>query len=112
MIISFELTMPNVASWNGRWSGEGKKYYVVRKAYSHEAKRIKELIGEKQSVSWYYRWEDGWGANVSLEIIDAAEGRKRRKITAGFCGYEWMIESILKYNRIFAKHQEPKPVTA
>ena len=31
-MVTFELTMPGVGSWNGRWSGEGHyTYYLVSK---------------------------------------------------------------------------------
>lgn len=29
MILAFHLSMPNCASWDGRWSGEGRKYVIV-----------------------------------------------------------------------------------
>lgn len=107
-IVSFELTMPNVASWNGRWSGEGKKYYVVKKFTEKFLKQdhLKTLV-DKGRDNFYYRWEDGWGANVSVEIIDATEARKRRKISSGFCGYEWMIDSIIAKGRIEVRKTQP-----
>lgn len=103
MILSFELTMPNVSSWNGRWSGEGRKYYVTRKTsktWLSKQDHFKELFKENGSANFYYRWEDGWGANVSVEIVTAAEARKRNKISAGFYGYEWMINSIMYHGEI------------
>jgi hypothetical protein len=102
MIACFELTMPNIGSWNGRWTGEGKKYYVIQHVYKKQesGKRILELLDGKESVSFYHRWEDGWGANVRLELIDAGERRRRQKVSAGFCGYNWMIDSIIKHGKI------------
>lgn len=107
MIVSFELTMPNRGSWNGRWTGEDKKYYAIKhiNKKSEEGKKVVELLGDKEARSFYYRWEDGWGANVEMEIIDAGISRKRQKISAGFCGYNWMIDSILKYGKIYASHE-------
>lgn len=107
-IISFQLTMPNKASWNGKWSGEDKKYYVVYKMsdkFCKTKEHLKDLI-EKGHDSWYYRWDDGWGASVMAEIIDSKEARKRRKISAGFCGYNWMITSILEHGAIYASTDE------
>jgi hypothetical protein len=45
---------------------------------------------------------DGWGANVRMEAINSLEARMRRKVSSGFCGYEWMIDSIIKNNKIIA----------
>src|SRR6478736_5138864 len=99
MILSFQLTMPNVGSWNGKWSGEGRKYYKVRKvsaSYMKKQEWFKELL-EKGRDSWYHSWNDGWGANVIVEIIDSNTARKRRKESVGFAGYEWMIDNIIYY---------------
>ncbi len=96
MLISFKLTMPNVGSWNGQWTGASRKYYVVQKisdTWMKKQEHFKRLLEERRD-SWHYSWNDGWGANVTAEIIDAAEAKKRRKQSAGFCGYEWMIDAI------------------
>jgi hypothetical protein len=107
MKVSFELTMPNVASWNGKWSGADKKYYRIKSFLSKKDKeRITELLNGRDRSSWYYRWEDGWGASVIVEIVDASEARKRQNKSAGFCGYEWMISSILKHGEIYASCDE------
>ena len=110
MIVSFRLTMPNVGSWNGRWSGAERKYYVVRKfsdIYMKSKDHFKELL-DNGSDSWYYSWNDGWGANVTAEIIGGNESRKRMRVSAGFCGYDWMIDSICMYGKIYASHERPK----
>jgi hypothetical protein len=101
-IMSFELTMPNVGSWNGKWSGADKKYYVVKNMsdkYVASKEWFKQLL-EKGRDSWYYSFGDGWGANVSVEIVDSKEAARRRKISKGFCGYEWMIDSIMRKGEI------------
>lgn len=106
MIISFQLTMPNVGSWNGRWTGESKKYYVVENIstrYLKSQEHFKRLLEERRD-SWHYSWSDGWGANVTVEIIDASEAKKRRKESAGFCGYEWMIKAIKYDGNINTNH--------
>ena len=97
MLLSFELTMPNKGSWNGQWSGQDKKYFVIRnisKRFFDKQEHFKTLK-EKNWDSWYYSWNDGWGANIRVEIIDASQARQRRKISAGFWSYEWMVESII-----------------
>lgn len=98
MILSFQLTMPNIGSWNGKWSGAGKKYYKFRRVTNEKGQ---ELDGR----NFYYDWSDGWGANVKIEKVDSTERKHREKESAGFCGYEWMIESILKHGEILADHK-------
>ena len=90
--IVFRLSMPGKGSWNGRWSGENRTYAKV-KAES-DVPRI--LWGR----SFYYRWPDGWTVCVSVEPVTATEARKVQKASDGFCGYDWMIPSILKYGAI------------
>jgi hypothetical protein len=107
MLVSFELTMPNRGSWNGRWSGEDRKYFVIKKfskRFIDETEHFKTLVKTGRD-GWYYRWEDGWGASISVEVIDSKEAAKRRKISAGFCGYEWMINSIIQRGEIKASHE-------
>lgn len=101
-IISFELTMPNVGSWNGKWTGEGEKYFIIKSVSNKFFKdNIEKLLdGEKLYNSWYYNFGDGWGANVRMEIIDATIARHRRKVSKGFCGYGWMVDSIIKRGKI------------
>lgn len=93
MIICFELSMPNRASWNGKWSG-GKDIHVITKTDRDSGvsrKRIEELAGK----SFYYNFGDGWTACVSTRIIDAREARRLKKANRGFCGYDWMVRSII-----------------
>jgi len=82
--VMFELTMPNVGSWNGQWNGRDSKYTIAHKLLKKDDNRI---IGK----SFYYNFGDGWGANVEVR-----EAFLREKATNKFCGYEWMIKSILK----------------
>ena len=105
--ISFELTMPNVGSWNGQWTGAKKQYFVIH-SYSNNNNRAFQLLEGNPSKSFYYNFGDGWGANVRMELIERKEVKQREKISSGFCGYEWMIDSILKNGRILI---EPKEVS-
>ena len=91
--IEFKLSMPNVASWNGKWSGEGRNYVRYRNLTD---KKLAELdLIEKGHNSWYHGWSDGWGASVSARVME--KGEKKQK-SVGFAGYDWMIDNILIYN--------------
>lgn len=89
-IISFELTMPSNNSWNGKWTGAEKKYYII--------KRLSERSTENLLANGDYythNFGDGWMAAVRVEIIDSKESAKRKKLSSGFCGYDWMVNSLI-----------------
>lgn len=92
-MLLFTLTMPNVGSWNGKWSGDGKLYCRSRKL----SKDLETALDDK---SFFYRWDDGWTACVSVKKLPATEARKFTKKTLGFAGYDWMIDSIIKKGEI------------
>lgn len=87
-MIVFELTMPHAASWNGKWSGADRRYIRVK----YEADVPKELWNK----DFDYHWDDGWCANVSVTRMSAREARRLENVSAGFCGYDWMIHSLLQ----------------
>lgn len=93
MILLFELTMPNRGSWNGHWSGEHDGHYIIKASTRKvDIERYKVLDGK----DFYHRWDDGWTACISCRVIDSKEAAKLRKHNAGFCGYDWMVSSILR----------------
>lgn len=94
LLVSFKLTMPNNNAWNGKWTGEGVDYYIIRKLKKDEQAFL------AKSHTFYYNFGDGWGAMVTVEEITAQEAQKRRKNSKGFCGYDWMVESIIKNGKI------------
>lgn len=105
MLISFQLTMPNKGSWNGQWSGKGRPYFIVKnisKRFFDKQEHFKKLK-ETGKDSWYYRWDDGWGASIIAEIVPASEANKRRRASVGFCGYDWMVESIMYEGKIMTR---------
>lgn len=102
-LVAFTLSMPNRGSWDGRWSGEGTVYAIVRNVPHKD--RPAGLIG-----SHSYAWNDGWCAMVTARDVDSSEARRLRAASKGFCGYDWMVNSLLIDGRILASH-ERKPLT-
>jgi hypothetical protein len=91
MLLAFELSMPRVNSWNGRWSGEERRHVRVLRAGA----RCLAKPGR-----YRYDFGDGWVASVEVREVDGKESRKLRRLSDGFCGYDWMIEEIRSYGRI------------
>ena len=120
-ILSFELTMPNVGSWNGKWTGADRKYYIIKSVDNKTATEtmkdakqypIYEGFFERRQVGlsnlkkgYYYNFGDGWGASVEMELIDSKTAAKRRKISCGFSGYDWMVDSIMVHGDILSTKQ-------
>ena len=96
---AFELTMPGAASWNGKWSGEGRCYCIIKEfpPVQFEKKWKEKVIG-----TWYYTWDDGWCACVKSHIVDGKESAKLKKKTCGFMGYNWMVDTILSHGKILS----------
>jgi len=90
MRVEFRLTMPGVASWNDKWTGAGRNYYVIR----HLSKKTIDFLSLPSR--WHHRWDDGWCACVSGRIIPKGE---RLKKSDGFYGYEWMVDNIVRHNQ-------------
>jgi hypothetical protein len=97
--------MPVAASWNGQWSGAGKKHYHIRTINDNERKhKVSKLLNGDKSRAFSYNFGDGWVASVRMEIVTGPEAIIRKKTSAGFHSYEWMIDSILKHGEILAVH--------
>ena len=97
---AFKLSMPNVGSWNGRWSGEKDLYIKFRKLTNKQIEESK--IEEK---SYHYNFGDGWSANVHVFVTDSNERRKLERKSKGFSGYDWMIDSIIKNGKIITEEE-------
>lgn len=96
MIVCFELTMPNRGSWNNRWSQEKSRHIITKTDRQIGKKKCEELDGK----SFYYNWSDGWTAGISCRIVDRKEAAALRKQSCGFCGYDWMVDSIIRRGKI------------
>ena len=92
-MIAYILTMPNVGSWNGVFTG-AKNFYCLCRKYT-DKKLEKKILDEK---SFYYNFGDGWGARIEVQKINGAG--KYRKMSKGFMGYDWMVNSIEKNLKI------------
>lgn len=104
MKVSFKLSMPNVGSWNGRWTGDGKEYYIVKSFKRHEANRLLGMLFHEGKKHYsHYDFGDGWSAGVTAELIDTSEAKRRQKLSNGFCGYDWMVDEIIMHGRILTK---------
>lgn len=96
MHFAFTLSMPNNNSWNGRWTGEDRVYARVKSFSSRDLKeKLAKLVGYHS-----YSFGDGWRAAVSVKVVDADEKKKLLKKSAGFCGYDWMIDSLIDHGVI------------
>lgn len=101
MILSFTLSMPNVGSWDGKWSGSDRLYVKVKSFTQSktDTTRAQEILDEGY---FHYDFGDGWSAGVTVGRVDSRERDRLRKKSAGFCGYEWMIDSIIRDMKIAA----------
>ena len=102
--LCFKLSMPGNNSWNGRWSGDGRFYALVRKFTS--AKEKAKAILTLAVKSYGYDFGDGWYARIDVSEVTAQEARAVRVKSVGFAGYEWMVDSILRHGRILNSAQE------
>lgn len=93
-MLVFELTMPNRGSWDNHWSQENRKHYIVKNERDIDRKENIPKIVEKKN--FYYVWDDGWTACVTVTKMKATEANKLKKKSVGFCGYDWMVDSIIQ----------------
>ena len=91
MRVKFTLSTPRNNSWDNKWSGASKNYFKV---ISIAEKKAVDLITQR---NFSYNFGDGWVAMIKVE---RASGRQPK--SDGFCGYEWMIDSIKQHGEIKA----------
>ena len=107
MILCFTLSMPNVSSWNGKWSGEGTLYAKVI-----NFGRTKTAIAKAKSILniGYFRhsFGDGWAAGIKVKEVNTKEAAAIRRKSRGFCGYDWMVQSIKDNLSIETSRKEVK----
>jgi len=99
MMLCFELSMPNRGSWNGAWTGDDHCYAQLvslgrgRKAAEHAAALLAKGC-------WRYDFGDGWTAGIKVREVSGREITKIRRRSRGFCGYGWMVDSIIRRGEI------------
>jgi len=99
MILCFTLSMPNVGSWNGKWTGANNLYArIINFGKSKKATGKAQKILDKGY--YHYNFGDGWSAGITIKQVDAKEANKIRRASKGFCGYDWMIDSIREHGII------------
>ena len=79
-MIVFELTMPHVNTWNGRWSGENERFIRI---YPNNS-----VPKEYVDRDFEYYFSDGWVANIHISRTDAASAHKLENQSCGFMGYD------------------------
>ncbi len=85
--------MPCAPSWNGKWSGDGEFYAIVQKFSVKQYEKARKIL---EGEYYQYRFGDGWVAGIDAKEVDAKEAKKIKKNSLGFCGYDWMVDSIIK----------------
>ncbi len=94
MQLAFVLSMPGNNSWNGRWSGDGKLFAIIKTftGKKREAK-ARELI-EKRSFG--YDFGDGWYARVDVRELKPGESRQIRKNSKGFWSFPYLCQHLVR----------------
>jgi hypothetical protein len=91
--IEFTLSMPARGSWDNKWYGEGRHFAVIKTMTDANAAK---LMGSETAETryWTYAWNDGWCAGITARVMLHGE---RKKKSAGFCDYDWMIDNIIDH---------------
>ena len=91
MKLCFELSMPNNNAWNGKWTGDEKCYAII--VNTKQKERAREVLNKGY---FRYNFGDGWVAGISVREVDAKEATRMKRKSVGFCGYNWMVDSIME----------------
>lgn len=97
MYLAFFLRMSSCPSWNGKWSGDGRRYVIVKHYTTARGKSRASEIAAKECYS--YHWSDGWSAEVKVVQVDAQQARSLKSESQGFSGYDWMVDTICSYGK-------------
>lgn len=99
-MIVFQLTMPDCGKWNKKWVAANQLHIQLR----NENQVPQEYWGK----DFYYRWDDGWIACVSVRRMDdeAARELKRKSAHQWVADYAWMVDSICTKGEITPDRRE------
>ena len=97
--IAFILSMPNVGSWDGKWSAAKDVHCIIKTLKNQDVDKLFDKM-PRQERNFYYNFGDGWSANVKVIPIGPEHRKYLEKNNKGFCGYDWMVDSILKHGKI------------
>lgn len=87
--LSFELTMPQRGSTDGKWGGDNRRHIIINNLTFFTVWKI--LKGDS-TKDFLYNFGDGWLAQVKVTKLDSTKKIPR---STNFCGYAWMIDSII-----------------
>lgn len=104
MYLQFILTMPGAASWNGKWSGDGR-FYAKTKFLRNDKAGKNQAAKVLEKSPYNYRWPDGWEARVDVERITSRQAESANKKSKGFYGYDWMVDSIMEHQEIMTTRE-------
>lgn len=93
----FTLSMPGNNSWNGKWSGNEQFFGIIRSFREKNRENFEKIL---KNGYYTYAFGDGWVAGISIKELSAKELRTTRKKIKGFCGYDWMVDSIINNGTI------------
>lgn len=105
-VLLFEYGHSRIGSWDGKWSGEGsvfaKEVLLTKERKQHlESLGIDCKKGVKHKFS--HDFGDGWVAEINMTVGNKKDFKEIMKASQGFMGYEWLIDSILKYGKVKQK---------
>ena len=101
----FKLSMPHRGSWNNKWSLENENFTIAKRFRKCDFEKLPDIVGKYHE----YRWDDGWTAVVNVKhLTNIKDVKQLTKNSQGFCGYDWMIESLLKFGKIMSRSDQEK----
>ena len=89
---TFSLEMDKINSWDGNWSGQNSLHVVLR-AGLDRYRMLREGV-------YYYQFDDGWRAKIEVRFTTFEDAYDLYKKSTGFCGLEWMVDSICNLGKI------------
>lgn len=88
--VVFLLSMPKNNSANGRWTGDEKVHAIIL-----PKSKVGSVEGIMNMAPYNYDFGDGWVAQIDVKFLNAYEAAEIKKNNDGFCGYDWMVKSII-----------------